>query len=303
VGRPIDAGTSEAGRGAPAGTGAQSPRDAGTTPPTDARVADSGATDSGALPRDAGAAGDSAAPTADSGAGDASAQDAQVGLGAPVIVAVGYQGLRVMSKDRGRTWEHKIAVPYDGSSDLDNPLLLRTVTYGKGLFVAAGHHIYTSPDGVEWTERDNPQSQWFGGVQWGNDRFVAAGGYGETWYSVDGITWMAGGKRGNNSHARTLAFGNGEFRCATDDGDWWSSTTGETWSHVGDGHSNQIAFCDGAFRDAEQYDCGDAFGHDVYLRGGDWNQNVIRYSDDGDEWHDVRVEYVGSLRGFAFGYD
>jgi hypothetical protein len=139
-----------------------------------------------------------------------------------------------------------------------------------------------------------------GGVQWGNDRFVAAGGYGESWYSTDGQEWMAGGRRSNNSHVRSVAFGNGEFRAANDAGEWWRSENGESWELMaGGGHDKYIGFCDGTFRDASA--CPPPFGNGVYIEGGDWDENVIRYSDDGRNWQEVSVTYTGSLTGIAFG--
>lgn len=270
-------------------------RDASVVMRPDARVMDATAPDAaGPRPPDPGSLDAGGTPDA------AVAPDAQRPTGDPIIVAVGYLGLRATSSDLGRSWGHVEAFDDPGGS-LDNPLLLRAVTYGNGLFVAGGHRIFTSPDGIHWTERDNPSDQWFGGVKWGNGRFVASGGYGESWYSLDGLTWKSGGRRSSNSHARSLAFGNGEFRAATDEGVWWSSTDGEAWTRLSDGHDRNVAFCRDDFRDAEE--CGEAFGHGVYIRGGDWDQNVISWSDDGSSWHNVSVDYTGSLTGIAFGFD
>jgi hypothetical protein len=274
--------------------------------------------DAGLGGRVAGAGGSAAGASAGAGASggwdgavsDAAVGDAQTSTAGtePVIVVVGYQGLRIMSRDLGQTWEHQQTLPDPGGS-LDNPTLLRAAAYGNGLFVAAGHHIFTSSDGIAWTERDNygepgtTRTEWLGGVAWGNDRFVAAGGYGESWYSLDGITWQAGGDRpgGNHAASRSLAFGNGEFRTASDGGDWWRSEDGESWEQVSGGHSTKIAFCEGDFRDREECPA-PWFGHDTYIDDAGWDGNTIRSSEDAITWHDVSVTYRGGIEDVAFGF-
>jgi hypothetical protein len=232
--------------------------------------------------------------------GGSDAQTTDPEEGEPVIVAVGYLGLRVRSRDLGQSWQDKQTFPDPGGS-LDNPLLLRSAAYGNGLFVAAGHRIFTSPDGATWTERDNPSEQWIGGLQWGNGRFVGAGGNGESWYSVDGVEWSSGGRiDADDNRVRSVAFGDGEFRAASHEGEWWSSTDGESWQHVSDGHTQKVAFCNGEFADREE--CGPAFGHGVYIRDNGWDGNKILASEDGDSWHEVAVEYRGGLEDVAFGF-
>jgi hypothetical protein len=53
------------------------------------------------------------------------------------------------------------------------------VTYGDGLFVAVGDGgaILTSLNGVAWTQRTSPTSNWLWSVAYGNGTFVAVGEY------------------------------------------------------------------------------------------------------------------------------
>lgn len=217
------------------------------------------------------------------------------GVLGPAIVAVGYAGLRVVSYDLGKTWEHEQTL---GTAAVDDPTLLRTATFGAGLFVATGHRIFTSPDGATWTERTNPEAQWLGGAAYGVNRFVATGGSGYSLSSLDGTTWFASATLGTES-SRSLAFGNGEFMAHTDPGNWWSSPDGTLWTLRGGGHTEEIAFCDGSFRDASA--CGPAAGFGVFVRSGGWDSGVISRSTDGATWEDVTVGFVGDVTAFAFG--
>lgn len=213
----------------------------------------------------------------------------------PAIVAVGYAGLRIVSYDLGRTWEHKQTL---SSTAADDPTLLRAATFGNGVFVAAGHRIFTSGDGDTWMERSNPEPQWLGGLAYGSGRFVAVGGSGYSAWSLDGATWTVGGTLASEA-SRSLAFGNGVFMAHTDAGNWWSSADGTSWSLDSGGHGEEIAFCAGSFQDASA--CGPASGFGVSVRSGGWSSGVLSRSLDGTTWEDVNVGFVGDVMAFAFG--
>ncbi len=160
--------------------------------------------------------------------------------GKPTFVAVGYAGRRIRSLDLGVTWTDDQMLGGGG----DDEFLLRAVGFGKGVFVALGWKVLSSPDGKTWTEHANPQHQWLGGVQFGGGSFLATGGYGYCASSADGLTWQACKSIPNNEASRSLAFGAGKFVTATDPGNWFESTSGEAWSLVSAGHQdNQVAFC------------------------------------------------------------
>src|SRR4029077_1303047 len=67
---------------------------------------------------------------------------------------------------------------------------LNCVTFGNGIFVAAGDGIYTSPDGVTWTFRTSAPA--LVAVTYGNNLFVAVNAAGEVRRSADGTTWTPG---------------------------------------------------------------------------------------------------------------
>ncbi len=90
------------------------------------------------------------------------------------------------TSDDGVNWTaHPTDVWDNGSYEEVNDL-----AYGNGLFVAVADCIRTSPDGINWTLRVNwPGGDYFVGVAYGSDRFVAVGNSGMTYISADGMIW------------------------------------------------------------------------------------------------------------------
>jgi hypothetical protein len=229
------------------------------------------------------------ASSTDSGPRDASSDSAvppsappQVGR-RPVFVIVGDDGRRARSLDLGRTWVDEQRLTPAGPGD---EVYFRGVGYGNGLFVATGYRIYTSPDGAVWTRRTNPEEQWLIGPVWHEGRFVAAGGYGYSAYSLDGLTWVKGGERGIEP-ARSLVFWNDSFIAATDAGNWWTTRDGLSWTVASGGHTPQVVVCGDRVTDAR--DCASpagrnegstAFGAGVHVSVGD----VVERSTDGVTW-------------------
>jgi hypothetical protein len=229
---------------------------------------------------------------------DAGAHDGSAGGDVPTFVVVGYAGLRAVSYDLGVSWKHKQTLSEVAADDTN---LLRGVTFAQGLFVAVGHKIFTSPTGETWSRREHPEddSQWLGDVEYGNDRFVASGGYGYSAISLDGLSWDRGGDHATEA-MRSLAFGDGVFMGRTDPGNWWRTTDGETWTLDSGGHTEDIAFCEGEFKNASS--CAPIVGEGVYLRAGSWDSGHVQRSENGIDWTNVFVGYVGSITGIAFGY-
>jgi hypothetical protein len=220
----------------------------------------------------------------------------------PTFVAVGYGGVRVRSIDLGKTW---IDAQRLGGGGDDN-FLLRGVAFGKGLFVALGWQVLTSPDGKTWTPRTKAAAQWMGGVRYGNGRFVAAGGYGESTYSLDGITWPKGGGRMTDA-ARSVAYGNGLWTASADSHVWWQTADGATWTSLGGTHVDSVVFCGTQF--AESKLCATpvgrdggrvAFGENVWV--GVRNGKLERSEDGGTTWTTVAFTPSDSLEDVAFGY-
>jgi len=66
------------------------------------------------------------------------------------------------------------------------------VTYANGRFVAVGDKgaIFTSPDGINWTEHSlDSDTPTLYAVTYGNDRFVAVGSSNAIFTSLDGVAW------------------------------------------------------------------------------------------------------------------
>ncbi|MDB4974752.1 MAG: hypothetical protein JWN48_3093 [Myxococcaceae bacterium] len=262
-----------------AGVLTQQPADAQVNPTMhapDAQVADSGSTTPGTKPT-------------------------------PVFVAVGYSGVRMSSKDLGKTWGN-VVVSDPTHANKDDQNLLRSVKFGAGLFVAVGYKIWTSPDAVSWTERTSPTTQWMGGMQYGNNLFVAAGGSGTSIYSSDGISWTTGKDRGGEP-ARTVAFGNGMFVAGTDQNNWWTTSNGQSWSVLSGGHNGStVVWCNGkAFSDAAG--CSDplarnegrtALGEGVYVSAA--GGKIERSLDGGKTWTMAADTSANPVTDVGFGY-
>jgi hypothetical protein len=156
-----------------------------------------------------------------------------VGLAA---VAVGAGGEIIRTTDGGATWVEIQAGSPTGVSFF-------SVDYGAGLFVAvgcnkyvtekpfggpndlskgSGYVIFTSPDGVTWTQRNIPASviEKLHKVRFINNYFVAVGGEvdGVLVYSVDGINWLDGSPRlsaGNTGVLFHVEYGPGGYGFVT----------------------------------------------------------------------------------------
>lgn len=101
------------------------------------------------------------------------------------FVAVGGGGMAAISTD-GRAWQTRTS---------PSRRMMTGLTYGKGLYVAVGEGeaIITSPDALNWTLRGTASVAKFdlAAVAFGNNRFLAVGGVGTSYYSDDGIVWQA----------------------------------------------------------------------------------------------------------------
>jgi hypothetical protein len=201
----------------------------------------------------------------------------------PVFVIVGDDGRRARSLDLGLTWVDEQRLTPDRPGD---EVYFRGVTHGNGLFVATGYRIYTSPDGATWTRRQNPEEQWLIGPVWHDGIFVAAGGYGYSAYSLDGLTWVAGGMRGTEPARSLVSFG-GQVIAATDEGNWWTTRDGIAWTRSSSGHSSEVVVCGDRVADAQ--DCPGPFGRNggattygagVFVTVGE----VVERSTDGVTW-------------------
>ena len=283
-----------------------------------------GSTSQGGSSTSSGAGGDGAgAGTGAGGSGQGGAAEGGSATGGsgptgtPTVVGVGYGGGGMRSLDLGLTWSDLIEDDPNGGDDQN---LLRATVYAQGLFVAAGWRIHSSPDGVTWTEHTVNGQQWCGGLDYGNGRFVCAGGCGQSLHSSDGQSWQMGANATPNEcrHVRSVAFGNGVFVAAGDGGFVTTTTDGDSWTALVDLPISRVRFRDGAFIGEGQsgehmtstngVDWANApgapitadFGHGYFFEG-QWKGRVNR-SLDGATWDQVYDAGGNHLQAFAFGY-
>ncbi|HEX2853549.1 MAG TPA: immunoglobulin domain-containing protein [Opitutaceae bacterium] len=102
------------------------------------------------------------------------------------------------------------------------------VCSGGDLFVAVGDSgtIVTSPDGITWTKRTSPTTQWLTAVGWSPSlkRFLAVGGGGTFLMSLDGITWTL--QTSTSTRRNGVTWGDGRFFVVGEDGFFGSSFDG-----------------------------------------------------------------------------
>jgi hypothetical protein len=221
------------------------------------------------------------------------------------IVGVGYGGLRIVSRDQGRTWGSRAAFAADG---VDDENLLRAVVYGKGLWIATGWKLVTSNDGVHWTDRGliaklpdpRPSCNVVEGLAFKEPTFYAACAA-TLFRSDDGLKWTPVAPIGDTGDHLFLTYRAGQFIAYGDTKTSFRSVDGLAWSILPG--IQQASFCGGEFR--SQSDCGDASWFDgVYLRP-EWKSKILR-STDGAKFDQVYLDDMQNTvyqgRAFAEGY-
>jgi PKD repeat protein len=100
---------------------------------------------------------------------------------------------------------------------------LKKVAYGANRFVAVGTggKIYSSANGITWTETTSGVTDDLFAIRFADGVFVAAGSNGRILPSADGLTWM------NKTPATSTAHFSGVARY---NGTWYVSTGYETWT-------------------------------------------------------------------------
>jgi hypothetical protein len=277
---PTDTASMDAGEPGSGGNGR--PADSGLPPLADAAVM----TDEG-LEQDAAAGGDTGGAvgvSVDGGAAGESADEVPSGY-VPGIVAVGYGGLRVVSRDDGQSWSDAVDL---GQANADDQNLLRAVTYGKGRWIATGWRLMYSDDGVEWVDYSMVRDE-FGdqsiieGLAYKEGYFYAAGDPGKFYRSEDGLHWEHFGETiGNTQKHTALSFRGGKFVAFGDSHTSFTSTDGLVWSELGIANGT---YCDGEWRSLS--DCHDAawFEPGFYLHA-EWG-GQIRRSTTGSNFQNV----------------
>jgi hypothetical protein len=224
----------------------------------------------------------------------------------PGIVAVGYGGLRIVSRDDGLTWSDRVT---DGAVD-DIGTNLWSVAWGAGRWVVAGGaRLLISTDGVMWTDAsDTMPYHSCAGVAFFQDEFwlgCAPFREGLVFRSADGVSWDEGISLGEPFTYRVhLLVGGGKLVAHDNSGTTLQTSDGVAWTSV---DLTVPSFCAGEWKEAA------ACGPDVY--GSSWHAGTwlaagwpgrIRRSTDGATYTDVYVDPEGytvfDSRVFARGY-
>lgn len=202
-------------------------------------------------------------------------------------VAVGYGGLRLVTRDGGKTWSG-IATSNGGGDDYD---LLRAVAHANGKWLAVGWSATTSTDGVTWTPMRRINQA--GGVTWngapscglvegltsdGTYFYAACAEYGQphkAYRSADGTTWTALGTIGNVGGHPALAHRGGVFYAYGDPGTSFRSTDAVTWTV--DPGLVRATFCENQWKSRAA--CHEASWFGGFYFQSEWQSKVTRSAD------------------------
>ena len=226
-----------------------------------------------------------------SGDGGSQTSDAEAGGPPPPpgrvrgLVGVGYGGLRITSRDGGRSWTSRLAAATGG---LDDYNLLRAVAYANGMWLATGWCATTSTDGVTWTPLARINQP--GGVAWngasacnlvegltsdGEAFYATCGSPHRVFRSTDGANWTQHGTIGEMGGHPAIAFRGGAFYAYGDLGTSFRSTDGTTWSTVPG--LTRATFCEGTWKSRDA--CHGASWFDGAFFQSEWQSRVTRSTD------------------------
>ena len=203
----------------------------------------------------------------------------------------------------------KISIDQPGSADIVNatmtpgsasswisrssPISPSQVTFGNGIFVSvtpgvSTNSIMTSPDGINWTLRTNPNCDWRS-IAFGNGIFVVTGlnGTQAIMTSTDGINWTY--RNAVVSALMSVTYGNGLFVAVSP----WSSAIvtspdGITWTlrTVAVPHQwYSVAYGNGMF---------------VTIANGYNLDNMVAYSSNGIDWFNSTA-VINNMYSIAYG--
>ncbi len=224
----------------------------------------------------------------------------------PALIGVGYGGIRVVSRDNGKTWGDRKSFGVNGGDD-DN--LLRAVVYGKGMWLATGWKLVTSNDGKLWQDRGKIHDGGFmpcnivEGLAYAGGWFYAACAEepAVTYRSTEGLKWTKYGTIGSTQGHLFMTFRAGKFVAYGDNHNSFESTDALTF-HALAGIS-EATYCADTWK--SQADCFNAaWFSGAYLRP-DWQGKISR-SENGSTWtkvyEDNEQNTLYQSRAMAAGY-
>ena len=195
----------------------------------------------------------------------------------PALVGVGYGGIRIVSRDGGKTWGDRA---YETTNGGDDDVLLRAVVYGNGLWVATGWKLWTSTDGVKWIDhgklKDGPVKSCaiIEGLAYKDPNFYGVCD-GNVFRSTDGLTWTKHSNIGNTGSHVYLIYRAGKFVAYGDTKTSFQSDDALTWTTMAG--IEQATYCDNTWK--SETDCKDSSWFDgAYLRA-DWQGKISRSTD------------------------
>jgi hypothetical protein len=282
------AGTSASGGAAGAGQGGSTPAGGSAGEVTAGRAGSSNSGSAGKLGNGgAGGSGGGAGGLGSGGEGDEPPDDEIPPGYVKGIIGVGYGGLRILSRDGGRTWGDRKSIAANGGDDEN---LIRAITYGEGRWVAMGWNLWTSDDGLEWDDRGrldagilspNPIIE---GLAYKDGYFYAAGDGDPSriFRSADGLAWEAYGRGGDTVKHTGLSYRGGLFVSFGDSGTSYQSADALTWTEM---TVTEATYCENAWKTLSQ--CHDAtwFADGFYLSV-EWG-GQIRRSTNGENFETV----------------
>jgi hypothetical protein len=257
----------------------------------------------------AGGRGGSPGSSGTSGGGTGGAASTEIPAGyVPALIGVGYGGIRIVSRDAGKTWGDRA---YDKPDGGDDDVLLRAVTYGKGIWVATGWKLLTSTDGIRWNDRGKladgpiPSCNIVEGLAYKDGHFFAActpwSSPAAVFRSADGVTWTKYANIGDTGGHLFLSYRGGKFVAYGDSKTSYQSTDALTWTVMSG--IEQATYCDGTYKSRSA--CLESAWFDsVWLRA-DW-QGIISRSTDGKSFAraylDDQKNTLYQSRALAAGY-
>jgi hypothetical protein len=209
------------------------------------------------------------------------AMDAPPGY-VPAIIGVGYGGLRIVSRDAGKTWGDRVYAAANGADDAN---LLRAVVYGKGLWVATGSRFLTSTDGLQWQDRGSVATALGSactiaeGLAYKDGYFYAACFGWENlalvFRSVDGSAWTRYATIGDTTGHLFLTYRGQKFVAYGDNGISYQSSDALSWTVLTG--VTKATYCLSAFM-SNTACLASAWFDGVWLRA-DWQGKIARSTD------------------------
>ena len=157
----------------------------------------------------------------------------------PTFAAAGYSGVRIVSRDLGRTWVDRQVQGGGG----DDPNLLRGIGCGNGLCIAGGGSagstgwLSITSDGKTWRRFDLGRPG-LSDMAFGNGIWVGVSGHYAV-RSADAMTWEIGSDKNALSFGgilRRMTFAGGKFIAWGDGGKRVASADGRAWTRIASGH-------------------------------------------------------------------